>query len=182
MARIWLYIKCFDLGYGFKPCSDDFSVFSDPENGGSHLVWPGGLPYGLRGVPKGKSSKGPQKWPSKMGFSHKITKSSQKCVESGGNGWKHVLNHFPHFPPIFGHFLSFYGIFSFLRVIFGVIWRIFPWGPLRNHKSPKNFVKMHIIPKIIPWVDPPHQKSVLTHPRGRKSSKAIPFPLQPGIT
>ena len=64
MARIWLYIKCFDLGDGFKPCSDDFFGFSDPENGGSHLVWPGGLPYGLRGVSKGKSSKGPQKWPT----------------------------------------------------------------------------------------------------------------------
>ena len=144
------YIKFFDLGDGFKPCSDDFFVFSEPENGGSHLVWPGGLPYGLRGVPKGKSSKGPQKWPSKMGFSHKITKSSQKCVESGGNGWKHVINHFCQLST---HFWALFVILWYFLIFEGHFWghlEDFPCGTLRDHKSPKNFVKRHVPPKIVP--------------------------------
>ena len=72
----------------------------------------------------------------------------------GGKWGEMVGNMFPtispHFPPIFEHFLSFYGIFPIFEVFFGVLLGHFLRGPLKNHKSTKNFVKMHGVPKIIP--------------------------------
>ena len=85
----------------------------------------------------GNGPKGPQNYPLKMGFSHKMTKSAQKWVESGGNDLKHVSNHFPHFPPIFEHFWSFYGKISFLGRILGSFGGFCPRDPSGTIKVQK---------------------------------------------
>ena len=55
----------------------------------------------------------------------------------GENDLKHVLNHFPHFPPIFEVFWSFYGKISFLGVILGSFWVISPISPSKTIKVEK---------------------------------------------
>ena len=154
------YIKFFDLGDGFKPFLMIFSESRDDFRYDMHfyeIFWRFMV---SEGSPRENPPNDPKNYPQKWDFPIKWQKVLKNGWKVGGNGWKHVLNHFPHFSPIFWHFLSIYCIFAIFEGFFGVLWKIFPKGPLRNHKSSKNFIKMHVIPKIIPRFRKTHKKSV----------------------
>ena len=115
---IWHYIKFFDTGDGFKPFFDEFfgilgwfyveNAFF--KNFSTFMVFEGNL---------GEIPENDPKLPLKWDFPIKWPKDLKNGWKVGGNGLKHVLNHFPHFPPIFEVFWSFYGKISFFRCNFG---------------------------------------------------------------